>query len=127
MLDDKTATIEGLYRAFNARDIDAAMSHIAPGADWPDGSTGGRVHGRDALRAYWLKQWSSFNPRVAPMRIELAPDGSAHVRVDQLIKALDGSVLVNRQVEQVFEFEGPFIRRMTTVVLPKESDDDDED
>jgi hypothetical protein len=61
------------------------------------------------------------------MRIDVAPDGSAHVRVDQLVTALDGKVLVNRQVEQVFEFEGPFIKRMTTVELPQEDDDEEDD
>ena len=32
-------------------------------------------------------------------------------------RALDGEILQNRQVEHVFEFDGPFISRMTIVGL----------
>ena len=107
--------LEALYRAFNERDIDAAVEHLAPGVDWPNAVTGGRVHGRDAVRAYWQKQWQEIDPTLEPMRIDVAPDGKAHVRVDQLVRALDGEILQNRKVEHVYKFDGPFISRMTII------------
>jgi limonene-1,2-epoxide hydrolase len=113
--DDRTAILEALYRAFNERDIDAALGHLAPGVDWPNARTGGRLHGRDAVRAYWQKQWQETDPTVEPMRIDFARDGKAHVLVDQLVRALTGEILQNLKVEHVFEFEGRFISRMTIV------------
>src|SRR5512147_1124945 len=89
----KDGTISDLYDAFNARDIDAAMEHIAPGVDWPNGWEGGRLHGRAAVRDYWTRQWVAINPRVEPLEITDAADGKVHVRVDQLVRSLDGAVL----------------------------------
>jgi hypothetical protein len=39
------------YRAFNARDIDAALAVMHPEVDWPNGLEGGRVHGHARLPA----------------------------------------------------------------------------
>ncbi len=114
---ERRAMLEALYSAFNARDIEAALDRLAPGVDWPDMTTGGRVHGRDAVRAYWQKQWLEIDPTVEPMRIAITADGKAHVFVDQLVRALDGEILQNRQVEHVFEFDGSFISRMTVIGL----------
>ena len=113
--DDRTAILEALYRAFNERDIDAALDHLAPGVDWPNAQTGGRLHGRDQVRAYWQREWQEIDPTVEPMRINFARDGKAHVLVDQLVRALDGEILQNLKVEHVFEFDGAFISRMTIV------------
>ena len=111
----RTAMLEALYRALNERDIETAIEHLEPGVDWPDEKTGGRLHGRNEVRAYWQKQWTEIDPTVEPMRIDIAPDGKAHVLVDQLVRALDGEILQNLKVEHVFEFDGPFISRMTVV------------
>jgi len=124
----RRAMLEALYRAFNQRDIDAVLEHLAPGVDWPNATTGGRVRGREAVRAYWLKQWKEIDPTVEPMRIDMAADGSAHVLVDQMIRSLDGEILQNRQVEHVYEFNGAFITRMTIIGREQgEVDRDDED
>jgi limonene-1,2-epoxide hydrolase len=126
---ERTAMLEHLYRAFNERDLDAALEHLAPGVDWPNTIAGHRLHGRDEVRAYWQKQWQEIDPRVEPVRIEIAADGTARVLVDQLVRALDGEVLQNRRIEQVFAFDGPFISRMTAFGLEQDDrrDDDDED
>jgi ketosteroid isomerase-like protein len=120
---DRRDVLMELYRAFNDRDIDAALEHLAPEVDWPNGMTGGRVHGRDAVRRYWQKQWSEIDPRVEPLEITEDEAGRAHVRVDQLVRSLDGKILQNRQIEHVYEFAGPFISRMT-IVEPEEIEDD---
>jgi limonene-1,2-epoxide hydrolase len=125
--DERHAMLEALYRAFNDRDIEAALDHLAPGVDWPNMIAGGRMHGRDAVRAYWQKQWQEIDPKVEPMRINIADDGKAHVLVDQLVRALDGEILQNRQVEHVFEFDGPFIGRMTVIGLAPPTDDEEDD
>ncbi len=110
-----SGTISGLYSAFNARDIDGVLEHLAPGVDWPNGWEGGRLHGRAAVRDYWTRQWAAIDPRVEPLEITDGADGKVHVRVDQLVRSLDGKVLDNKQLEHVYTFNGPFIERMDIV------------
>jgi hypothetical protein len=119
-------TLMELYRDFNNRDIDGVLEHLAPGVDWPNGMTGGREVGREAVRRYWTKQWSEIDPRVEPLEVAFDDAGKAHVRVDQLVHSLEGKVLLNRQVEHIYEFEGPFILRMTIVEPEKRDEDEDE-
>ena len=123
---DRRATLTHLYQAFNARDADGAIEHLAPGVDWPNAATGERVHGREAVRASWLKQWREIDARVEPLQIDIDAGGIARVRVDQLVRSLDGKILSNKQIEHVYEFEGPFIKRMTIVDEGKVEDDEDE-
>lgn len=118
--------ITEVYDALNARDIDGALANLAPGVAWADDTNGAPVVGRDAVRAYWEKQWQRTDPRIEPMRIEVAPDGKVHVRVDRLVRDKAGKVLVNDQVGHVFTFDGPFITRMDIVEVPAEDDEDDE-
>src|SRR5437762_10165350 len=56
------------YAAFNARDIDAALGTMHPDVVWPNGMEGGYVHGHDAVRAYWTRQWDVIDPHVEPRR-----------------------------------------------------------
>ncbi len=123
---DRRDVLTKIYRDFNSRDIDGVLEHLAPGVDWPNGMTGGREVGREAVRRYWTKQWSEVDSRAEPLAIDFDESGKAHVRVDLLVKSLDGKILLNRQAEHVYEFDGPFISRMTIVELEKLDDDEDE-
>lgn len=59
--------MRALYDAFNARDIDTVLAAMTQDVDWPNAWEGGRVHGRDAVRSYWTRQWAEINPpRRAP-------------------------------------------------------------
>lgn len=118
--------LEQLYRDFNARDVDNVLVHLAPGVDWPNAATGGRLHGHDAVRQYWLDQWKQIDPIVEPVRIETDGVGKTHVRVDQLVRSLDGKFIDHRQVDHVYQFEGPFISRMDIVPVAEGDDDDDD-
>ena len=123
--DGRRQTLMDLYRSFNARDIDDVLSHLAPGVDWPNGWEGGREHGREAVRSYWTRQWAAIDPRVEPLAIDFDDAGKAHVRVHQVVRSLDGKILDDSKVGHVYEFEGPFIQRMT--IVPAAPDDDEED
>lgn len=123
----RRAVLEAHYRAFNDRDMDGFLEHLAPGVDWPNESDGGRLHGRDAVRDYWQRQWEHLDPTVEPMRIKVDASGAAHVVVDQLIRDRNGKILQNRQVEHVYEFEGHLIVRMTVVELAQGEVDDGDD
>jgi hypothetical protein len=125
---DKEQIIADLYNSFNARDIDGVLENLAPEVDWPNGMTGGREHGRAAVRRYWENQWKEINPRVEPMQMETTPDGKVHVRVQQVVTGLDGAILQNKKLEHVFTFDGPFVSRMDIIDRdPHPDDDEDED
>ncbi|MGH7859454.1 MAG: nuclear transport factor 2 family protein [Candidatus Binatia bacterium] len=104
--------LEELYRAFNARDIDAALAAMHPDVDWPNGMDGGRVHGRSAVRDYWTRQWTVIDPHVEPLGFEIDEAGRTVVRVQQTIRNPAGRVLKDEVVEHAYELEDDLIRRM---------------
>ena len=58
------------YRDFNARRIENVLARMHPDVEWANGMEGGHVSGREAVRAYWTRQWSILDPHVEPMSIE---------------------------------------------------------
>ena len=93
--------------------------------NWPNAATRERIHGRDAVRTYWLEQWRASDPIVKPLSIESAADGTVHVRVDQLVRDPAGKILENRQVGHVYSFDGEFITRMLIVEVAPENEDEE--
>jgi hypothetical protein len=100
------------YAAFNRRDIDAVLAKMAPDVDWPNGMEGGRVNGREAVRQYWLRQWSQINPLVEPRSFHADPTGAIVVEVRQVIRDLAGLLLAERMVQHVYRFENGLIQSM---------------
>src|ERR1700744_5658085 len=99
---DTTTLIEQAYSAFNQRDIDGALALMTHDVSWPKASEGGKVIGREEIRAYWTRQWSEFDPHVEPLAITEEGEGKVHVRVHQLVKSLQGDVLSDSEVLHVF-------------------------
>src|SRR5689334_4805683 len=100
-MTDLQRQFAAFYAAFNARDLPALMAGMAPDVDWANGMTGGRVHGRDAVRAYWEAQWLELDPRVEPTRVTAEPSGEVVVDVHQVVRDRAGVVLVDRMVQHV--------------------------
>jgi ketosteroid isomerase-like protein len=61
---DIKAIIEQAYSAFNKCDIDRALPLMTSDVSWPKASEGGRVVGKEEIRAYWARQWTEFDPHV---------------------------------------------------------------
>jgi ketosteroid isomerase-like protein len=101
-----------LYDAFNARDIDAVLSHLAPDVDWPNAWEGGRVVGHAAVRDYWLRQWEVIDPDLHPQRARELPDGRVEVLVHQVVRDRDGDLLAEAVVLHTYTLAGPLIARM---------------
>ena len=99
---DTHAVLAQAYDAFNRRDIEAALALMTDDVSWPKASEGGRVAGKDEVRAYWLRQWSEFDPHVEPIGISEQADGEVRVRVHQVVKDLAGGVLFDGEVMHVF-------------------------
>ena len=78
-------TLRSAYRAFNARDIEAAIALMHPDVDWPNAWEGGRVVGHAAVRDYWSRQFSAISSTVEPEGFTEEPDGSITVEVHQVV------------------------------------------
>jgi hypothetical protein len=111
MADTKTM-IERAYSAFNKRDIDGALKLMTQDVSWPKASEGGKVIGKDEIRAYWIRQWSEFDPHVDPLAITEEAGGKTHVRVHQVVKSLQGDVLSDSEVLHVFTVNRGLIAAM---------------
>jgi len=101
-----------LYAAFNARDIDAVLARLDGDVDWPNAWEGGRLRGRDAVRAYWTRQWAAIDGRVEPVLIEERPDGRVVVEVQQTVRDLDGALLSDGRVRHVYTLRDGLVTRM---------------
>ena len=82
------ALVRQLYEGFNRRDIPAVLTLLAESVDWANGMDGGHVHVREAVRAYWTKQWAAIAPQVDPMHITQRDDGATAVEVHQWCETL---------------------------------------
>lgn len=111
-MNDTHDLLTRIYRAFNARDIDAVLAVMSPDVDWPNGMEGGRVHGHDGVREYWLRQWSMIDPTVIPQRFDTEDDGTVTAHVHQVVRNLEGTLLLEQMVQHVYSIEQGVIERM---------------
>ena len=100
------------YAAFNRRDVDGALALMSEDVSWPKASEGGRVVGKNEIRAYWTRQWSEFDPHVEPVEVLEREGGKAHVRVHQIVRSLAGKVLSDSEVWHVHTVANGVIERM---------------
>lgn len=111
-MTDTKAVIEQAYSAFNKRDIDGALALMAQDVSWPKASEGGKIVGKEEIRAYWARQWGEFDPHVEPLAMTVEAGGRIRVRVHQLVRSLQGNVLSDCHVFHVFTMRGGLIAAM---------------
>jgi hypothetical protein len=109
---DAERQLRDLYDAFNARNVDAVLAAVTEDVDWPNAWEGGRVHGKAAMRSYWLRQWAEIDPRVEPIEMAEQDDGRIAVAVEQTVLDRDGGLIAKRTVRHVYAFRDGFIARM---------------
>ena len=63
-MDGDVELLKRIYDRFNARDIDGVLAVLADDVAWANGMEGGHVHGREAVREYWTRQWTMISPHV---------------------------------------------------------------
>ena len=110
-IDDREL-LAGAYRDFNERRIDAVLARMHPAVEWANGMEGGHVHGREAVRDYWTRQWNILDPHVDPLRIERDEDDRMIVEVHQVVRDLKGNVLLDTIVHHAYRVSGGLIERM---------------
>lgn len=104
--------IAAAYTAFNARDIDAVLVLMQPDVDWPNGMEGGRVHGHQAVRDYWTRQWKLVDPNVIPVSMTDDAQDRTTVDVHQVVKDLSGKLLLDQIVQHIYTVQNDLIARM---------------
>ena len=79
---------------------------------------GGHVHGREAVREYWTRQWTMVSPHVEPVGFHRAADGAIVAEVRQSVHDLEGKPLQgqthglkDKTVEHVFRFRDGKVTR----------------
>ncbi len=105
-------TIKKAYAAFNERKIDQALSTMQPDVQWSKAWEGGYISGHDEIRSYWTRQWTEINPKVEPIGFAGRANGSLEVKVHQLVKDLEGSLLFDGMVKHVYRFQDGLIQTM---------------
>ncbi|MFK0331335.1 nuclear transport factor 2 family protein [Rhizobium sp. NPDC090275] len=118
MSEKDSLLISHIYDRFNARDIDAVLAVLTDDVAWANGMDGGHVHGHQALRDYWTRQWSIVSPHVEPVSVRRTADGRIAAEVVQTITDLDGKPLQgqshglrDKTVVHLFQMAGDKIAR----------------
>jgi ketosteroid isomerase-like protein len=109
------ALVREAYAAFNARDIDAALALMQVDVDWPNELDHTRVHGHEAVRAYWSHQFRVIDPSVEPTNISADADGRLLVDVHQVVRDLDGQVQSDTTVRHVYLLRDGLVARMDVI------------
>jgi hypothetical protein len=121
MLDKSVPEVELLragYAAFNARDTDATLATMTPDVTLPNGMDGGYIHGHQAIRAYWKKQWSVIHPHDEPISFHREDSGQILVDVHQVVRDLAGTVLADRHLGHRCTIEHGLIQAIEVCPLP---------
>lgn len=101
--------LQNLYDAFNKREIEIILSLMRPDVKWANGLEGGFVYGRDAVREYWTKQFKMIQPELETLNFETDEKNRNIVTVHQIIRDLQGNLLAEATVQQIFTIENGLI------------------
>ena len=97
--------LQNLYDAFNNREIETIISFMRPDVKWANGVEGGFVYGRDAVREYWTNQYKVIQVQLETLKFETDENNRNVVTVHQVIKDLQGNLLADATIQQIFTVE----------------------
>ena len=118
-MPDAELVLRSAYRAFNARDIEAAIELMHPDVDWPNAWEGGRVAGRAAVRDYWNRQFAAISSKVEPEGFTEEPDSSITVDVHQVVHdARTGELMSDSRVRHRYRLKDGLVARMDVLEQP---------
>ena len=101
--------LQNLYDAFNNREIETMISFMRPDVKWANGVEGGFVYGGDAVREYWINQFKAIQPELETLKFETDENNRNVVTVHQVIKDLQGNLLADATIQQIFTIEDGLI------------------
>jgi limonene-1,2-epoxide hydrolase len=101
--------LQSLYTAFNNRELETIISVMHPDVKWANGVKGGFVYGRDAVREYWTNQFKAIQVQLEILKFETDEKNRTVVTVHQIVKDLQGNLLADMTVKQIFTIENDLI------------------
>jgi SnoaL-like domain len=101
--------LQNLYDAFNNREIETIISLMRPDVKWANGVEGGFIYGSDRVREYWINQFKDIQPELKTLKFETDENNRTVVTVHQIIKDLQGNVLADATVHQIFTIENGLV------------------
>jgi len=104
--------LQRVYGAFNRREFESVLAAMIDDVDWPNGMEGGRVLGKNAVRAYWKRQFEILDSRVEPQGFTSEADDRIAVDVHQIVHDKAGNLVADQMVQHVYEIRGGLIRSM---------------
>ncbi len=111
-MSEERTLLEGAYRDFNARRLDAVLARMQPDVVWANGMDGGYVYGHEGVREYWTRQWKTIDSHVEPITIEADHQGGFVVEVHQIVHDTDGKLLLDTIVHHAYRIRDSLIERM---------------
>jgi len=112
---DNVELLKRLYDRFNARDMETVLAALHEDVIWANGMEGGHVHGREGVRSYWTRQWAALDPHVEPVTFAEGTEDKVVVQVHQVVRDLEGNLLVDTMVRHSFLVENGLVRRFDIV------------
>jgi SnoaL-like domain len=110
-LSAKIDLLRRIYERFNARDMEAVLAALDGNVLWANGMEGGHVHGRAGVREYWTRQWAMLDPHVDPVAFAEGPQHEVIVEVHQVVRDLQGKLLLDQMVGHIFHLENGLVQR----------------
>jgi ketosteroid isomerase-like protein len=107
---DEETLLRRAYAAYNRQDVDGLLALVGNDVDWPDGPE--RLRGKAAVRSYWLDQWPRTRTYDEPVSFTRRPDGRVEVRISQVVRTLDGSVVSTGTFDHVHHVADRHILRL---------------
>jgi hypothetical protein len=109
MMSSNQQFLQNLYEAFNNRELETIISVMHPDVKWANGVEGGFVYGRDAVREYWTNQYQVIQVQLETLKFEKDEHNRNVVTVHQVVRDLQGNLLADTTVQQIFAIENGLI------------------
>jgi ketosteroid isomerase-like protein len=109
MMNTDRQFLQNLYTAFNNGDLETIIAVMHPDVKWANGVEGGFVYGRDAVRQYWNEQYQVIQVQLEPSNFETDKRDRHVVTVRQIVRDLQGNLLDDATVRQIFTVENGLI------------------
>ncbi|MFE6175876.1 nuclear transport factor 2 family protein [Streptomyces sp. NPDC056464] len=103
----REALLRRMYEVFSTDEREPFMQRcLAPDVDWPNVLDGARLHGREAVRAYWARQFAAGHPLVRLEGLRPDSDGEAVVATVRTgMRDASGERWAEETVEHVYRFD----------------------
>jgi hypothetical protein len=111
LMSHEVELLKLLYDRFNARDMETVLTAMHEDIVWANGIEGGYVRGREGVRIYWTRQWAMIDPHVEPVEFSIGSGGEVVVEVHQIVRELQGDVIVDQMVGHIFQIENELVKR----------------